>query len=66
MYDFGLRGKRNRLAFKAELLNREPGAAALLAGRTEHKASGDKLNNILEEEHRTTQRPLTTTVTHSP
>lgn len=61
MGDLGLRGKWNQLAFKAELLTQEPGAAALLSERTEHRASGDKLNNILEEEHTTTQQSLTTT-----
>lgn len=61
MGDLGLRGKWNQLAFKAELLTQQPGAAALLTEGTEHRASGDKLNNILEEEHTTTQQSLTTT-----
>jgi len=62
MCDLGLRGKRNLLAFYADLLIQEPGAGALPNKAAEHKASGGKLNNILKEEHITTQRPLTTTI----
>lgn len=65
MCDLGLRGKKNLLVFKAELLNQQPGAAILLARGTQHRASGDKLNSILKEEHETTQRSLKTTISRA-
>lgn len=50
---------------KAELLTQEPGAAALLGGGTEDRASGAKLHNILKEQHTATQITLTNTITQS-
>lgn len=60
MGDLGLRGKRNQLAFKAQLLPQEPGAAALLTERTEHRASGDKLNNLSQPLQHTAIRAVRT------